>query len=223
MILKNYSTKVMSLRKSGKFTLNTFPKKPDHGLIPPKGEGYDQKWIFHSRADLRDMLTNGRLNYMEYGPYDGLIANLEFVQEKLLGYAGLIFEEIDKQIPGHHLLNQITDSATKNMHVMRLVEYIYQADAPVTNCMASAHTDQACFTAQWFESHSGLVLRDYNGNLVEYQYAPGKVIFFFGKKIEPATNGLLKPVEHWVDSRAKENRNAAIFFIHTPHKSVEIR
>jgi isopenicillin N synthase-like dioxygenase len=89
--------------------------------------------------------------------------------------------------------------------------------------MASLHTDQSLLTTQWFESHPGLVVTDYHGNKIEYNYKPGKVIVFWGKKALVATKNTLRPLDHYVDSRAQENRNSGIYFVHTQHESVEVR
>jgi isopenicillin N synthase-like dioxygenase len=67
------------------------------------------------------------------------------------------------------------------------------------------------------------VVTDYDGNKIEYDYTPGKAIVFFGKKAPVATNNRLQAVEHYVDSRAQENRNSGIYFVHTQHESVEVR
>lgn len=206
-------------KEQWKFFLPELTKKPDHGLIPPKGEGFDLKWFFHFRKGFQSMLLS-RLTYDEYKRYETFFEQLEVIQALLHLQALPILRAIDEQLT-IKLTEQVLET-NEETHVVRLLEYIYQSNKPDTDPMASLHTDQSFLTMQWYQSHPGLILRDYHDNLVEYQYEPGKVLCFFGKKSEPASEGKLIPVEHWVDSRAHENRYAGIYFIHTPHPSIEM-
>lgn len=197
-------------------------KKPDRGLVHPKGDGYDIKWTFMYDDTLKELLYN-RFSPGEITEYLNFLDNLSQTTMWLKHMSHKILREVDTQLPGYDLYKQVSSPGALNMHVVRLLEYLYQAGAPAVNPMASLHTDQSCFTMQWFESHRGLVLIDYKGNKIEYNYEPGKVIAFWGKKAPQATNDFLKPVEHYVDSRAEADRNSGIYFVHTEHDSVEMR
>ncbi len=167
------------------------------------------------------MLRN-RVADEEFARHVSFFTHIEVVQALLHAKTVGILQAIDETIEhAPSVFLQFTQTP-EDRHVIRLLEYIYTEGAPETAPMANLHTDQSLFTLQWFQSHPGLVLRDYKGNNISYDYVPGSVICFFGKKILPATNGLLKPVEHWVDSRAHENRYSGIYFTHTPHPSIEM-
>lgn len=196
------------------------PKKPDRGLVHPKGDGFDKKWTFMYCDELKTWLYQ-RFALDEIKDYFEFLGNLSQTMLFLEHQSYQILREVDRQLPGFDLYKQAYDA--RSMHVIRLLEYLYQAGAPQANPMASLHTDQSLLTTQWYESHPGLVVTDYDGNKIEYDYTPGKAIVFFGKKAPVATNNRLQAVEHYVDSRAQENRNSGIYFVHTQHESVEVR
>ncbi len=209
-----------------KFFFPELTKKPDHGLIPPKGIGHDQKWFLMVRKTLKSMLLDEnntkRLREEEFSPYVDFFKQLDLVHSHLLLQARSIGKEIDTQFPGFGVEEQLYDQKVEGNHVIRLVQYMYQQDAPTSNPMASLHTDQCFLTMQWYQSDPGLIIKDYTNRTHAYDYQPGRVICFFGKKVLPVFNNAFKPVEHWVDSRAKRNRNSGIFFIHTAHPNIEM-
>lgn len=210
------------VKEKWKFFLPEVTKKPDHGLIPPKGAQYDQKWFLMYRQSLPEMLKE-RFSNEYLIKYLVFFLELQMVQEYLLNCAYEIAQAIDQKMPGYAVFDQLKNPSLNETHVTRLVEYIYKPDTPISEPMASLHTDQSFLTMQWFQSHPGLILRDYHGNEIKYEYSQGRVIIFFGKKAIPVFSSLLKPVEHWVDSRALENRYSGILFIHTAHPSIEMR
>ena len=207
-------------------------KLADHGYVPPKGEGYDPKHTFQWRTQLKHMLFD--LQPGELEARESLLSREEFARyEDWFAYLGDIFktmkrvmlemcQEIDRQVPGINLYNQLRKPELIQNHVIRLLEYVYDPSRK-GEALASKHTDQGAMTFQWYESDPGLVVIDKEGTDVPYDYEPGKVVAFFGKKIVPATNGLLLPTEHYVNSNAQTNRNSGIFFMHTDHPSIELR
>ena len=207
-------------------------KKADHGYVPPKGEGYDPKHVFQWRTQLKHMLFEVQagekdvrerlLTREEFAPYEDWFEYLGEIFKIMKRTMLEIAKEIDRQRPGFDLFGQLKKPELIQNHVIRLLEYLYDLSRK-GEPLASLHTDQGLLTFQWFESHSGLIVIDKNGTRVRYDYEPGKIIVFFGKKIEPATNGSLLPTEHYVDSDAETNRNSGIFFMHSDHPSIEMR
>jgi hypothetical protein len=178
-----------------KFYFPEQTKKPDHGLIPPKGDGFDNKWFFHFRHGFQSMLLD-RLSVDEYQRYESMFEQIEVVQSLLHENVKCILEAVDAKL--HTTLAQQVSVTDKSRHVVRLLQYIHSPEPSEKKYMANTHTDQSLITAQWFQSHQGLVLEGYHKKHITYTYEPGMVLCFFGKKIEPASQGLLQPVVHRV-------------------------
>lgn len=209
-----------AFKEKWKFFFPELSKKPDHGLIPPKGDGFDAKWFLHFRKGLPSMLLD-RLNQSEYERYESMLEQIAAVKDLLHAKTTFILKEVDATLKT--TLAQQVATTNEELHVIRLLNYLYQAGtaASENTHMAQGHIDQSAITLQWYQSHPGLVLVDYHGNKVPYNYEPGKVICFWGDKVERATDEKLKAVKHWVDARAQEDRQAGIYFVHTAHPSVE--
>ena len=207
-------------------------KKADHGYSPPKGEGFDPKHIFQYRTDLKRMLLELQpgeldvreqlLTLKEFEEYEDWLHNLGEVSRIMRKVMLEIAKELDRQLPGYDLFGQLKRPELIPRNLIRLIEYEYDP-ARKGEPLASLHTDQSAVTGQWYESEDGLVIIDCNGNEIRYDYVLGLVTVFFGKKISSATNGLLLPTKHYVDSIAKTNRNSGIYFMHTDHPSVELK
>lgn len=215
------------IRKKWEFFLPEFSKKPDHGLVPPKGDDHDEKWVLMVRASLRNMLME-RFTKEEREKYelflDVFLCETEMVHYLLIDHLMSIAASLDELMPGYAIKEKLENQYTiDHLHCTRIVKYIYNPNAAPSDPMASLHTDQSLLTMQWYQSHPGLVLRDFNNNEIHYKYKPGRVIVFWGKKAIPVLGGKINPVEHWVDSRAGEDRYAAILFAHTTDPSIEMR
>ncbi len=219
---KSLITREEAYREKWKFHITELSKKPDHGLLPPKGSGYDQKHMLMYRRNLRGML-NERFAFEEIQPYDemlyhlGIIFNIAF--KNLLKFAA----EFDRQLPGYSLHTELNKRSLMDTHVLRVPEYIFDATAPDRIFSAQPHLDLSAVTMQLFQTDGGLIVQDYLEEVVEYSYDPTEATVFLmaGDKLEQLTLGRMRALPHGVLAKAKRNRNSGMFFAHTGHPTRE--
>lgn len=206
-------------------------KKPDHGLIFPKGGDFDEKWMFMYRIDMIEDLLRNKVSIGALSDYVLWFDTLSSVYSRLLLIIKEFISEVDTQMPGYNLYEQVNAPEVSRMHVMRLLEYLYKQSAERGKPLADGHFDQGFLTAQAYESSPGLILvpnkiegdKETDWKEISYNYEPGKIILFPGRKFGQATNGQIPGMWHYVKTGPPVDRNALILFSHTPQPSIEMR
>lgn len=207
-----------------------YSKLPDHGLIFPKGEGYDEKWVFMYRTGLlADYFRLSRISQNDYLDYHMWFNVLHQAHRLLHSLVSELAGELDSYLPGCNLLQQVQDPSVEDMHALRFVKYIY--GNPNETTLAKPHFDLGFITAQGYASHPGLdFIPNYREGLpkeewnrISYPQKKGKIALFPGKKFAKATNDVIPAMYHEVTDVCGENREALIFFSHTAVPSEELR
>jgi hypothetical protein len=207
-------------------------KYPDHGIIFPKSETHDQKWMFMYRTHiLSDYYRHGRLTQYNLVAYDVWFNLLHQAHRMLFSVVAELAEELDSQLPGYNLFTQVNDPLVEDVHPLRLVQYLHDESVARGKPLANGHYDLGFITAQAYASHQGLdFIPNYREGLpvsewkrISYPQKRGKVALFPGKKFAKATNDVIPAMYHEVTGVCGENREALIFFSHTAVPSEESR
>lgn len=196
----------------------------DHGLLPPKGHGFDRKWTLMWRRNLEAELLKHRFLHEEIEPYAPMLENLRAVFKKSYSKLLQFAAEFDKQTDKRYWLYQhINKQSLMDVHSLRLPEYLYDPLAPARRYSAKPHVDLGAITIQMLETDHGLILQGYDGQIVEYKHDPsaGTAIVFLGDKMEQLSDGRYPGVLHAVLAKAKRNRNSLMLFSHTEHPTRE--
>jgi hypothetical protein len=208
-----------------KFHYQNLSLKADHGLLPPKGEGFDQKHLLMWRRNLKSELLASRFSYEEIAPYVPMLDNLGGIFKKSYSTILQIATEFDRQTDSlYRLYQHINKKSLMDVHSLRLPEYLYDPMAPVRRYSAGTHVDLGILTMQMIETEHGLIIQGYDGKLVEYKYCAeeGTVIVFPGDKMTQLTDGRYLATPHAVLAKALRNRNSLMLFAHTEHPTREM-
>lgn len=194
--------------------------KPDHGFIPPKGEGYDKKYFYHHSFDITNLLKERNVNTESYNNW---LLKCDVFLFIFSCFGSQIIDELHrrKHLKDFNLPNLF--EKTSLLHKMRLVKYLHQSNGKKNETLASDHYDQSAITFQWAQSHPGLFLGKRDQNPISYHGNTCDVVVFLGRKLAEATNDVLYKMPHYVDAPdyLDEDRYAGICFIHTSNKIKE--
>ena len=195
---------------------------PDHGYVPPKGEGYDHKNFFHYSYDLPELLAERGVQVNHF--YKKWLADQKAFSDIIINFmADMIVEFAErKQWKSVNLLERFYNA--KLMHKMRLLDYFCKVDGKENKVLAKAHKDQSFLTFHWFQSHGGLMLGK-EGKSIPYTCEAGDMLIFFGRKAEESSGGLVKALPHYAlaEHGLDTNRKVAVFFGHIDWPLKELR
>ena len=207
-------------------------KRADHGLIFPKGGEYDEKWMFMYRTGLlADYFRLQRLTEIDYLEYKLWFNVLHQTHRMLQNVVFEFTEELDAQLPGYNLLEQVNSPLVEDTHPLRLLQYLHGPASARGVPLAKGHLDLGFITVQAYASHEGLdFIPNYDEHLapdfwkrIPYTPKSGTLALFPGKKFAKATGGRIPAMYHEVGTQCGCNREALIFFSHTAEPNEESR
>ncbi len=192
----------------------------DLGLIRRNGGEDDRKHFFHVKPELKSIIdkllslhSQGSQQMPQYKKHEQFLRSSYIVYFTVNMFADQVAYIIDLFCESE--LQQSIKSYSKSS--LRLLAY-----EPYCEVQAAEHTDKSLFTFQLWADVPGLILYDYNREPIHHTHISGKVLTFFGRKMEKRFDHvrhdqipLAIPHEVSVPSDYKNQpRNSAVFFVH---------
>lgn len=165
----------------------------------------EDKELFHYRLGMTSRLDNAEVDWQEYGGICILGEQIwQIGYQTALAWARLIDAKL-----GTSFAAQVSSPEAQAKHVVRALNYRGRTKDPLV--VAQEHTDLAWGTVTLRDSYTALRV---GGKFVAGNY------FFAGRKLEQATNGLIKAKLHTVAERRRSLRGdekprwSVVFFAH---------
>jgi hypothetical protein len=194
-------------------------KAPDDGFIPRHGERrllsggrYDDKFVFHYRPRLMDLLLDRNINLK---PWRSWLSYCDRLYRICLRAEQEFISTVEEVMPGYGLLDCFTDPSVEDAHVIRIIKYAERGvEDPLI--LGKRHFDRNFLTGCVGESHPGLRIYPSGDEPVSYIAQPDQVLVFPGKKFETITSGKVKALAHDIVNQTPglSSRWSVIFFGH---------